>query len=77
MSAPPDKEYTEMNIMMVAAVAGQGVNPALPSQEGMLFCLFLGIAGMMLLTAAGLMVRREAPRGAVRYARSHRRTNGL
>ncbi len=65
-----------MNIMMVAA-AGQGSNPALPSHEGMLFCLFLGIAGMMLLTAAGLMVRREQPRGAVRYARSHRRTNGL
>lgn len=77
MSAPPDKEYTEMNIMMVAAAAGHGINPALPSQEGMLFCLFLGIAGMMLLTAAGLMVRREAPRHAVRYARSHRRTNGL
>ena len=77
MSAPPDKEYTEMNIMMVAAVAGHGSNPALPSHEGAMFCLFLGIAGMMLLTAAALMVRREAPRGAVRYARSHRRTNGL
>ncbi len=66
-----------MNIMMVAAAAGHGTNPALPSQEGMLFCLFLGIAGMMLLTAAGLMVRREVPRHEVRYARSHRRTNGL
>lgn len=66
-----------MNIMMVAAVAGQGSNPGLPCQEGSLFCLFLGIAGMMLLTAAALMVRREAPRGAVRYARSHRRTDGL
>ena len=77
MSAPPDKEYTEMNIMMVAAVAGHGSNPALPSHEGAMFCLFLGIAGMMLLTAAALMVRREAPRCAVRYARSHRRTNGL
>lgn len=66
-----------MNIMMAAAVAGQGANPALPSHEGFLFCLFLGIAGMMLLTAAALMVRREAPRDAVRCARSHRRTNGL
>jgi hypothetical protein len=66
-----------MNIMMAAAVAGQGHNPALPTHEGALFCLFLGIAGMMLLTAAALMVRREAPRDAVRYARSHRRTNGL
>ena len=66
-----------MNIMMVAAVAGQGINPALPSQEGILFSLFLGIAGVMLLSAAALMVRREVPRHAVRYARSHRRTNGL
>ncbi len=66
-----------MNIMMVAAVAGQGTNPALPSQEGMLFCLFLGIAGMMLLSAAAMIVRREVPRHGVRYARSHRRTNGL
>ena len=66
-----------MNFMMVAAVAGQGINPVLPSQEGILFSLFLGIAGMMLLTAAGLMVRREAPRHAVRYTRSHRRANGL
>jgi len=66
-----------MNIMMVAAVAGQGSNPALPSHEGMLFCLFLGIAGMMLLSAAAMIVRREVPRDAVRYARSHRRTNGL
>ena len=66
-----------MNIMMAAAVAGQGINPALPSQEGMLFSLFLGVAGVMLLTAAALMVRREAPKHAVRYARSHRRTNGL
>ena len=66
-----------MNIMMVAAVAGQGINPALPSQEGLLFSLFLGIAGIMLLTAAGMMVRREMPRHTVRYARSHRRTNGL
>lgn len=66
-----------MNMMMVAAAAGQGINPALPSQEGFLFCLFLGIAGVMLLSAAALIVRREAPRHAVRYARSHRRTNGL
>lgn len=66
-----------MNIMMVAAAAGHGTNPGLPSHEGMLFCLFLGIAGMMLLTAAALMVRRETPKHEVRYARSHRRTNGF
>lgn len=66
-----------MNFMLVAATAGQGTNPGLPSHEGMLFTLFLGIAGIMLLTAAALMVRKEAPRHAVRYARSHRRTNGL
>lgn len=66
-----------MNIMMVAASAGQGINPALPSYEGMLFSLFLGVAGIMLLTAAALMVRREAPKHTVRYARSQRRTNGL
>lgn len=68
-----------MNIMIVAAATGiQGVNPAMSSShEGLLFSLFLGVAGMMLLTAAALMVRREAPRQAVRYARSHRRTNGL
>ncbi|MEK7233618.1 MAG: hypothetical protein AAB268_07370 [Elusimicrobiota bacterium] len=65
-----------MNFMMVAAV-GQGINPAPPSQEGLLFCLFLAIAGMMLLSAAALMVRREAPRDSVRYARSRRHTNGL
>ncbi len=63
--------------MMAAAVAGQGINTPMPSHEGMLFSLFLGIAGLMMLTAAGLMVRREVPRHAVRYARSHRRTNGL
>ncbi len=66
-----------MNIMMVAAAAGHGTNPGLPSHEGMLFVLFLGIAGMMLLTAAALMVRREAPRHAVRYVRSNRRANSL
>jgi len=66
-----------MNIMMVAAARGQGVNPSLPSHEGMLFTLFLAVAGLMLLTAAALMVRREAPRHAVRYARSRRDTNGL
>lgn len=66
-----------MNIMMVAAVAGQGINPAVPSHEGMMFCLFLGIAGMMMLTAAAMMVRRESSKDAVRYTRSHRRTNGL
>lgn len=66
-----------MNMMMVAAAAGHGSNPGLPSHEGTLFCLFLGIAGMMLLSAAALIVRRESPRHVVRYARSHRRTNGL
>ena len=66
-----------MNIMMVAAAAGQGNNPGMPSHEGALFILFLGIAGAILLTAAALIVRREAPRHAVRYARSHRRSNGL
>ena len=67
-----------MNIMMVAAVAGHGNNPGLPCQESGLFCLFLAIAGVMLLTAAALIVRREGSRNdAVRYARSHRRTNGL
>ena len=65
-----------MNIMMVAAAQGQGINPSLPSHEGMLFTLFLAIAGVMLLTAAALMVHNEASRSAVRYARSHRRTNG-
>ncbi len=66
-----------MNIMMIAAATGHGINPALPSHEGILFTLFLGVAGMMLLTAAALMVRREAPRHAVRYARSNRRANGF
>lgn len=66
-----------MNIMMVAAAGAKGINPAMPSHEGALFSLFLAVAGMMLLTAAAMMVRREAPRHAVRYARSHRRTNGL
>jgi len=65
------------NMMMVAVAAGHGTNPGLPSHEGMLFCLFLAIAGMMLLTAAALMVRREAPRHAVRYTRSNRRPDGL
>jgi len=31
----------------------------------------------MLLTAAALIVRRGAPRDAVRYGRSQRRTDGL
>ncbi len=66
-----------MNYMMVAAVAGRGSNPGLPCSEGTMFCLFLGLAGLMLLTAAALIVRREAPRDAVRYGRSQRRTNGL
>lgn len=64
--------------MMVAAATGaQSAYPALPSHEGALFSLFLGVAGLMLITAAALMVRREAPRHAVRYARSRRDPNGL
>ena len=66
-----------MNIMMAAAVTGQGINSPMPSHEGLLLTLFLGVAGLMLLTAAAMMVRRETSRHAVRYARSHRRTNGL
>ena len=66
-----------MNIMMVAAAAGQGINPSLPSHEGILFTLFLAVAGIMLLTAAALMVRREVPRDALRYTRSQRRVNSL
>ncbi|MBI3287889.1 MAG: hypothetical protein HYZ74_00040 [Elusimicrobia bacterium] len=65
-----------MNIVMVAAAAGKGANPSLPSHEGALFTLFLAIAGVMLLTAAALMVRREGPRHAVRYARVRRNSNG-
>jgi hypothetical protein len=64
-----------MNIMMIAAAAGHGTNPGLPSNEGMMFTLFLGIAGMMLLTAAGLMVRRQERRHTVRYVRSNRRAH--
>lgn len=66
-----------MNIMMAAAVAGHGTNPGLPSHESTMICLFLGIAGVMLLSAAAMIVRREASRHEVRYARLHRRTNGL
>lgn len=66
-----------MNYMIVAAVAGRGSNPSLPLSEDMMLCLFLGIAGLMLLTAAGMIVRREAPRDAVRYGRSGRSTNDL
>ena len=66
-----------MNIMMAAAITGQGINSPLQSHEGLLFALFLSVAGMLMLTAAALMVRRETTRHAVRYARSQRRTNGL
>jgi hypothetical protein len=62
------------NIMLASAVMGQGINTPLPSHEGMLFALFLGVAGMLMLTAAVLMVRRETTRHAVRYARTHRRS---
>jgi hypothetical protein len=65
-----------MNIMIVAAATRGGINPTLPSHEGMLFTLFLVVAGLMLLTAAALMVNREAPPHAVRYCRSRRDPNG-
>lgn len=64
-----------MNIAMIAAATGQGINPALPSHEGMLFSLFLAVAGVVLLTAAALW--SAAPRQAVRYVRSRRGPNGL
>lgn len=66
-----------MNYMIVAAAAGRGTNPGLPCSEATMFCVFLGLAGLMLLTAAAMIVRREAPRDAVRYGRSQRRTDGL
>ena len=62
-----------MNYMMVAAVAGRGNNPGLPCSEGMMFCLFLGIAGLMLLTAAALIVRREAPSVSLPVSKASRR----
>jgi hypothetical protein len=62
------------NVMLANAIAGQGINSPLPSHEGMLFALFLGVAGMLMLTAAVLMVRRDSARHAVRYARTHRRS---
>ena len=66
-----------MNLMMIAASAGQGGNPGLPSQEGMLFSLFLAVAGVMLLTAAALMVRNGTPAQGVRYTRARRDLNGF
>lgn len=66
-----------MNMMMVAAAAGQGVNPALPSQDGMMFSLFLAAAGMMLLTAAAQMVRKEARVRVVLYTRARRDLNNF
>ena len=67
-----------MNIMMVAAAQGQGINPGVPASETSFVCLFLAVSGVMLLTAAALLVRREEPKAVrVRYARSRRATNGL
>ncbi len=51
-----------MNIMMVAAAAGQGSSSALPLHEGTLFALFFGIVGAMLLTAAACTVFRSSQR---------------
>ena len=65
-----------MNIMMVAASTGLGMNPALPANQGMALCFFLATAGVMLLSAAALMVTAEQPRHAVRYARVKRGPNG-
>jgi len=65
-----------MNIMMVAASTGLGMNPGLPANEGMLLVFFLGTAGVMLLTAGALLLKAEQPRHAVRYARARRGPNG-
>ena len=62
--------------MMVAAATRGGINPTLPSNEGLLFTLFLCVAGLMMLTAAALMVTKDSPRHAVRYCRSRRDPNG-
>lgn len=70
--------YTHaMNMMMVAASAGQGVNPGLPSQEAMMFTVFLAVAGVVLLTAAALMVRSGNPSHALRYTRARRDLNNF
>jgi len=66
-----------MNIMMVAASAGQGINPTLPMQEGALFVLFLGVAGLALLSVGGALLLREHPHALARYTRSRRGPNGL
>lgn len=66
-----------MNIMMIAAGRGMGVNPGLSPHEGILFSAFLALAGLMLLTAAALLVRRGAPRHAARYARPRFESEGL
>ncbi len=44
-----------MDIMM-AAIAGHGNNPVLASRGGMLFALFAGIAGMILLIVASRII---------------------
>lgn len=66
-----------MNMMMVAAAAGQGVNPALPSQDGMLFSFFLALAGIMLLTAAAHMARKGSQTRVVLYTRARRDLNNF
>ena len=66
-----------MNMMMVAAAAGQGVNPALPSQDGVLFPFFLALAGVMLLTAAAQMVRKSAQTRVLLYTRARRDLNNF
>jgi hypothetical protein len=65
-----------MNIMMVAASTGLGMNPGLPTNEGILLVFFLASAGVMLLSAAALIVKSEQPKHAVRYARARRVSNG-
>ena len=65
-----------MNIMMVAASTGLGLNPGLPANETALLVFFLGSAGIMLLTAAALLLRSDCTPHAVRYARARRSSNG-
>ena len=66
-----------MNMMMVAAVSGHGINSGLPSNEGIMFSLFLAVAGLMLLPAAALMVRTGHSDQAMRYTRSRRDLSNL
>lgn len=66
-----------MNMMMVAAATGQGINPALPSQDGMMFPFFLALAGLMLLTAAAHMLRKGSQTRVVLYTRARRDLNNF